>query len=52
MIQIYFAEVSNKEDFQKFLDSLTEAINYINSQQGPTEQRTQEEGEINIDLDF
>ena len=41
-----------KEDFQKFQESLTEAINYINSQQGPTEQRTQEDGEINIDLDF
>ena len=41
-----------KEDFQKFQESLNEAINYINSQQGPAEQRTQEEGEINIDLDF
>ena len=41
-----------KEDFQKFQESLNEAINYINNQQGPAEQRTQEEGEINIDLDF
>lgn len=41
-----------KEDFQKFQESLNEAINYINSQQGPSERRTQEEGEINIDLDF
>ena len=41
-----------KEDFQKFQESLTEAINYINSQQGSAEQRSQEEGEINIDLDF
>ena len=41
-----------KEDFQKFQDSLNEAINYINSQQGPAEQRTQEEGEINIDMEF
>ena len=41
-----------KEDFQKFQERLTEAINYINSQQGSAEQRSQEEGEINIDLDF
>ena len=41
-----------KEDFQKFQESLNEAINYINSQQGAAEQRTQQEGEINIDLDF
>jgi hypothetical protein len=41
-----------KEDFQKFQESLNEAINYINNQQGPAEQRAKEEGEINIDLEF
>jgi hypothetical protein len=41
-----------REDFQKFQESLNEAIDYINSQQGPTEQRPQEESEINIDMDF
>ena len=41
-----------REDFQKFQESLNEAIDYINSQQGPTEQRPQEERKINIDLDF
>jgi len=41
-----------KEDFQKFQESLTEAINFINSQQGQAEQRPEKEGEISIDMEF
>lgn len=41
-----------REDFQKFQESLIEAINYVNTQQGPAEQRASEEGEISIDMDF
>ncbi len=41
-----------KEDFQKFQESLKEAFDFISNQQGQAEQRSQEEGDINIDLDF
>lgn len=42
-----------KEDFEKFLDSLHEAIDFIEEHQGKAEPRTETgNDEIKIDLDF
>lgn len=40
------------EDFQKFLTSLTEAMDYINKEQGEAEPREEANNEIKIDMDF
>ena len=40
------------EDFQKFLDSLTEAMNYIWQEQGEAEPREEASSEVKIDMDF
>ena len=44
-----------KEDFEKFTTGLTQAIDYINGQQGHTEKTTEDlhpAEEIKIDIDF
>ncbi len=40
------------EDFQKFLTSLTEAMDYINKEQGEAEPREEANNEIKIDMEF
>ena len=40
------------EDFQKFLTSLTEAMDYINKEQGEAEPREEGNSEIKIDMEF
>lgn len=40
------------EDFQKFMDSMTEAISYVQEISGETPSRKEEEDAIQIDLDF
>lgn len=41
-----------QEDFEKFQDSINEAMNYIKTQQGETQQRPEDEEEIKIDIEF
>ncbi len=40
------------EDFQKFLASLTEAMDFITKSQGEVRPREDKEGEIKIDMEF
>ncbi|MBQ7181135.1 MAG: DUF3276 family protein [Bacteroidaceae bacterium] len=40
------------EDFRKFLDSVTEAMDYIDKEQGQAEPREEAGGEIKIDMEF
>lgn len=40
------------EDFQKFMDSLNEAIGYIKQQDGEAEPREEASDEIKIDMEF
>lgn len=41
-----------REDFQKFQQALSEAVSYIESEKGEATERTQNDGEIHIDLEF
>lgn len=41
-----------QEDFQKFQDSLTEVMQFVQLNQGEAEPRPQQDGEIKIDLEF
>ena len=41
-----------REDFQKFQDSLKEAMQYIQQYEGHADPRPEEEGEIQIDIEF
>ena len=50
--RIYYVDVKMNRKDEMYL-SITESKKLVsNSQQGSAEQRSQEEGEINIDLDF
>ncbi len=40
------------EDFQKFLASLTEAMDFIKQAQGETQPREERDNEIKIDMEF
>ena len=40
------------EDFQKFMSSVTEAMDYINQEQGEAEPREEANNEIKIDMEF
>ncbi len=41
-----------QEDFQKFADSLTEVIHFVEENQGAVEPREEKESEIKIDMEF
>lgn len=41
-----------REDFTKFGNALSEAIAYINNEQGPADDRMENDGAIKLDLDF
>jgi hypothetical protein len=41
-----------REDFDKFMDGLKEAISFIEEKQGKAEQRPEPESDIKIDVEF
>lgn len=41
-----------REDFQKFQEAFTEAVNFISTEKGEAEARPEEDGGIHIDLEF
>lgn len=41
-----------REDFQKFQQAFTEAVDFVQKEMGDAEERQESDGSIHIDLDF